>query len=186
MLHTREAIVNAFIELLDEIPYNKITVKAIVARCGINRNTFYYYFRDIPDLLESSAREWLRQCVRENFSFHSPMACLTPLVKYATAHRRAILHLYRSMRREDMLSGLEDMAVFVVHQYVQFATEDLQIPAEDQLLMERYYKCLLVGAALDWLEHGMSYDLLSACTRICDLLAGSGRRAFLKCAEPEA
>ena len=48
MVRTREAIINAFTQLLDERPLNKITVKDIVARCDINRNTFYYYFPDIP------------------------------------------------------------------------------------------------------------------------------------------
>ncbi len=31
---------------------NKITVKEIVNRCGVNRQTFYYHFRDIYDLLD--------------------------------------------------------------------------------------------------------------------------------------
>ena len=53
MNRTKEAIVNAFWELLEEKPYNKITVKDIVDRCQINRNTFYYHFHDIPELLES-------------------------------------------------------------------------------------------------------------------------------------
>lgn len=52
MNHTRAAIINAFWQLLDEKPYNKITVKNIVERCQVNRNTFYYHFHDIPELLE--------------------------------------------------------------------------------------------------------------------------------------
>ncbi len=39
-------------ELLDEKPMSKITVKDIVERCGVNRNTFYYHFKDIPDVVE--------------------------------------------------------------------------------------------------------------------------------------
>ena len=31
---------------------DKITVKDIVEECGINRNTFYYYFADIYDLID--------------------------------------------------------------------------------------------------------------------------------------
>lgn len=42
---TKQAIKAAFLELLDEKPLNKISVRDIVERCGINRNSFYYHFR---------------------------------------------------------------------------------------------------------------------------------------------
>ena len=42
---TKEIIAKTFTELLDEKPMSKITVKDIVERCGVNRNTFYYHFK---------------------------------------------------------------------------------------------------------------------------------------------
>ena len=49
---TRNAIKSPFLKLLNERPLSKITVKDIVSDCGVNRNTFYYYFEDIPKLIE--------------------------------------------------------------------------------------------------------------------------------------
>ena len=57
MNHTELLIAAAFDRLLEEKPLTKITVKEIVERCGINRNTFYYHFREIPDLQERLAKE---------------------------------------------------------------------------------------------------------------------------------
>ena len=54
---TKEIIAKTFTELLDEKPMSKITVKDIVERCGVNRNTFYYHFKDIYDLVEWSCME---------------------------------------------------------------------------------------------------------------------------------
>lgn len=54
MIQTKKIIKNAFWELLEEKPYNKITVRDIVNRCCVNRNTFYYYFQDIPTLMVDS------------------------------------------------------------------------------------------------------------------------------------
>ena len=50
---TRKAIMESFVTLLNEKPLNKITIKDIVEACGINRNTFYYHFQDVPDLIEA-------------------------------------------------------------------------------------------------------------------------------------
>ena len=54
---TRKAIMEAFLKILDEKPLGKITIRDIVDECGINRNTFYYHFADIPELLETIIKE---------------------------------------------------------------------------------------------------------------------------------
>lgn len=48
---TKQAIETAFLQLLNEKPLNKISVRDIVEKCGINRNSFYYHFQDIPSLI---------------------------------------------------------------------------------------------------------------------------------------
>ncbi len=52
MKKTKETIIDAFWQLLEEKPFNKITVQNIVQRCHLNRNTFYYHFQDIPNLAD--------------------------------------------------------------------------------------------------------------------------------------
>ena len=45
---TKEAIRAVFKKMVCELPYEKITVKGIAERTGINRNTFYLHY-DSPD-----------------------------------------------------------------------------------------------------------------------------------------
>ena len=54
---TKQAIKASFIKLLNERPLNQITVKDIVEDCGINRNSFYFHFADLPALLEEVIME---------------------------------------------------------------------------------------------------------------------------------
>ncbi|MFQ8953164.1 MAG: TetR/AcrR family transcriptional regulator [Oscillospiraceae bacterium] len=42
---TKKAILDSFVELISERPFDKITVKDIVTRCGVNRNTFTIILR---------------------------------------------------------------------------------------------------------------------------------------------
>ena len=49
---TKQAIVTSFLRLIAKRPPDKITVRDIVDDCGVNRNTFYYYFQDIYAVLE--------------------------------------------------------------------------------------------------------------------------------------
>ena len=40
---TKQAIKASFLQLPNEQPLSKISVRDIVERCGINRNSFYYH-----------------------------------------------------------------------------------------------------------------------------------------------
>ena len=50
--NTKEALAAAMKKLLATKPVDKITVKDLVEECGVNRQTFYYHFDDVYDLLE--------------------------------------------------------------------------------------------------------------------------------------
>ena len=57
ILRTRQLIKDAFIDLLQEMEINKITVNRIAERATINRVTFYLHYHDIQDLMEKMAQE---------------------------------------------------------------------------------------------------------------------------------
>ena len=49
---TKNAIRRAVIQLLNERPLDKISIKDIAEKGAVNRNTFYYYYADIYALVE--------------------------------------------------------------------------------------------------------------------------------------
>ncbi|RDB64437.1 hypothetical protein C1878_00850 [Gordonibacter sp. 28C] len=51
-VHTKDLIVDAFLEMLEDVPFNKITVHDLVNLVGINRKTFYYHFYGKSDLVK--------------------------------------------------------------------------------------------------------------------------------------
>ncbi len=55
--YTRMVIREAFLELLKEKPFPKITVKEICALAELNRTTFYKHYRDPADLLNELENE---------------------------------------------------------------------------------------------------------------------------------
>lgn len=186
MNFTKKAIISTFEELLNERPLSKITVKDIVERCGINRNTFYYHFEGIPSLLEAMAVNLADEIIAAHAKFGSPMDCVTPIVRYCEAHRTEILHIYRSVPRDRFQTQLDRVALYFVRRYVDTTTADLfpESSREWELLI-RFYKCALVGVLLDWLDAGMKYDLLSGVASLSELFNGAGEQAFLKCADPQ-
>lgn len=48
---TKRALSEALSEQLKEKPFEQITVTDIARKAGLNRQTFYYHFRDLYDLI---------------------------------------------------------------------------------------------------------------------------------------
>lgn len=48
---TKNALAAALEELMGEKPFDKIKISDICDRCGMNRKSFYYHFRDNYDLV---------------------------------------------------------------------------------------------------------------------------------------
>lgn len=180
MRRTRASIMKAFTQLLEERPMNKITVKDIVDRCDINRNTFYYHFPDIPSLLQEITEEKVNTLIATHCSFGCPLDCIKPAIQYGVAHKQAVLHVYRAIPRETFLLYINRLAQHMVDEYFSNISQAVSIPAEDADILNRYYKCMIVGCLLDWLDAAMQYDLEANMERICFLMEGAGERAIQK------
>lgn len=183
MNRTKATITDALVHLLEEKPYNKITVKDISDYCHINRNTFYYYFHDIPEALENIMKKDADFFIANYSKFGEPIDCLLPIVEYCLKHKKMILHIYRSVQCEIFLSYLKRVVLYATSQYVNTVTAELPISSIDKKLFIQSYKCVLVGVTLDWLDEGMNYDLIGSLVRIGNLFSGSVRQAILKSAE---
>ena len=53
---TKSALARALRELMEEQPFEKIQIAQICERCGMNRQSFYYHFKDKFEFLQSKSR----------------------------------------------------------------------------------------------------------------------------------
>ena len=176
MIQTKEIIKNTFWELLEEKPYNKITVQDIVNRCRVNRNTFYYHFQDIPTLMIDSIEDWMEEVIQKYGTFTSPVDCLTYMAEECMKRKKAFLHLFCSVPKDTFLTGLNKIGYDIIRIYVNRIGEYKKISQEEKEIFIRCYKCVFVGSLLDWLEESASYDLKELYEALCKMFAGSGER----------
>jgi AcrR family transcriptional regulator len=174
---TEKAIKETFITLLNEKPLNKITVKDISEKCGINRNTFYYHYTDIPALLEVVLTEQAEIIISdgENASLYE---LLIHAVDFAIENKTAVYHIHKSASREMFETYLERITEKEISSYVEKKALNYNTSKVNKEAIIHYYKCLLMGIVIDWLSGGMQYELQDKLRIICELFEGSMEKAL--------
>ena len=96
---TKKAIMRTFQQMLEEMPFDKITVSALVRRCEISSNTFYYHYQDIYALLDV----WFHTV------FDPYVQCDRPDFDWRTAIKEVLLFASKTALSSDFLTAFTEL-----------------------------------------------------------------------------
>lgn len=178
---TKKAIMESFMKLLNEQPLNKISVRAIVEDCGINRNSFYYHFQDIPSLIEEIVEEAESSLLKKYSDVRSLEDCFYAAFHFALDNKKAVLHIYHSVNRAMFEEYLMRNCEQVVGKYMDnvFGNEIKNIRTRDAVI--RFLKCELFGICIEWLSSGMPDTALALLQDWLTLCRGLTEELLEKC-----
>ena len=107
---TKRAITESFMKLINQVPFDKITVKDIVEDCGVNRNTFYYHYQDIYQVFKAyidySLEEIFKFLQQENEKDQDHIC--EKAVEFLENHRTIFENILRSAKSEEVHKILDD------------------------------------------------------------------------------
>lgn len=171
---TEEAIKAAFLRLLSERPLTKISVRDIAQECGINRNTFYYHFQDIPAVMEQIALDRTNELIGTYREINSPDECVHACFAFILENRREVYHIYHSLSRDVFEKHLMRICEYTVNSWFETKMDEGSIePSPDQQKLLRFIRFELFGACINWMNEGMPLEaeeeavsLLRLCQRL--------------------
>ncbi len=180
---TKKAIQDSFLKLLEERPLSKITVKDIVADCGINRNTFYYYFEDMPKLIESIVEDDAEKMIRSYPTIEKFEDCLDAAITLALTKKRAVLHIYHSANREIYEMYLWKVCDHTVNTYVASVLRGKSVRSGDLAIVKEYLSGLAFGIVSRWLKNDMNDDVRGMLARLAEIKKGMIEDMILCCVD---
>ena len=98
-IRSRNLIKEAFVEILNEKPIDKITVTDIVRRADINRGTFYAHYVDTKDVLEQIQNEIIEKILQfiGEFKYESLIKDTNLILSKLTKYFEQDLNFYRKL-----------------------------------------------------------------------------------------
>lgn len=169
---TKQAIKSSFMKLLNEQPLSKISVRDIVEDCGINRNSFYYHFQDIPSLIEEIIKEEADKIIAQYPTVSSLDECVDLAFKFALENKKAVMHIYNSANRDIYEKSKMRVCEYIVSAYCDTVFGKNVVSEYDRKVAIRLLKCELFGLSYEWIEKGMKDDAIKEIYYIIEMSRG--------------
>ena len=107
----KAVIADAYIKMLQQKSIDKITVTSLLEACHISRQTFYYHFHDLLDVLEWSFRQATANLLEQSLKAEDLHAALRIFVSFTVQNFTSLRKLLESRRRKQveqiMLGAIE-------------------------------------------------------------------------------
>lgn len=170
---TKKEIRATFFRLLEQKPLSKITVKNLVETCDINRNTFYYYYKDIYDLIDDIFKIESDKVLSQNpLHGHWQDGCLQSM-HYLQAHSAIIANVFNSIKPGTINNYLYGFTHDLLRTLCDNIAGERDIAEYDKEFVANFYSHAFVGAFMDWILGGMKQQPEEFISVMARMLNGS-------------
>lgn len=167
------AIKASFLKLLAEKPLNRITVREIAEDCGINRNSFYYHYHDIPELLEEILKDEVDSLILAYPDVSSLEECVEAAFTFILKNKKSIHHIYHSVDREIFERDLMHVCDYAITTWYESAVPSQKKDSDGDLFSRprilRFLRYELFGACIDFINEGMPPEAIDEARNLLQL-----------------
>ena len=154
-VNVKNKIADTFWKLTLTKHIDKITVKDIVEICGISRQTFYYHFQDIIEVIEWTANREIQTMLVQSLKAKSQEESIQQVVSFFFSHKLIWNKLLTSKHREHFEKMATNSIYKYVSQIIKLKRPDLMLDAD----MEMRLHFLTYGLGGLFLEYANREDI---------------------------
>lgn len=152
---TKKEIADALRSLAAEKSLSAISIKDITERAGVNRQTFYYHFRDIIGLLEWICLEDEKRLLEGRNTFDNWQKSFLSIFHEIRKDRVFIMNVYRSAPPELLMTHLYSIVYQIIYTVVDEKARNYDVSEDDKKFITDFFKYSFVAIVLEWIKGGM-------------------------------
>lgn len=152
---TQKAMAQALTDLLQTRTLDKITIRDITDACGLTRNTFYYHFHDVYELLGWLFEEKTRE-IMERYQKESDWeGGLEETLNYLYENRQMMMHIHESISYDLLFRFVNDVMYHHAEVIVTQQVRGQECSEQAIRITASLYMNAAVGDVLGWVRSGM-------------------------------
>lgn len=175
---TKRAFASSLKKMLAKRPLEKIRVIDITEDCGVNRQTFYYHFKDIYDLLEWVYTNEATKALGGKKTYETWKQGFKQIFQYILNNKEFVLSTFNSVSREYLERYLYNEVYLLLIGVVEEKAKGIPVREKDKSFIADFYKYAFVGIVLDWIRTGMKEEADEIIERLDKLIYGNMEEAL--------
>lgn len=172
-LQTKKSLAKSLKKLMRRAPLNKISVKDVVEDCSLNRQTFYYHFHDIYDLVEWIYKTEAIESIAEYKSYSTWIDGFYKIFLYIEDNKEFCYNTLNSLSRTHLdtylFSVINDLLMGVINEL----SNNMNVKTEDKKFMADFYTHAFAGLVIQWMKDGMKEDPKVLIEKLKELIEGN-------------
>ena len=169
---TKKALAASLKKLLAEKPLDKITIIDIVEECEVNRQTFYYHFKDIYDLVDWIYTSEATKALGNKKTYDTWQQGFLQIFQYVLENKAFVTNTYHSANREHLQRFLYNECYVLLIDVIEEKAAGLSVRDDDKAFIADFYKYAFVGLILEWIRTGMKVEPSTIIERLSILIQG--------------
>ena len=180
---TKQALIASFKKLLETEPFDKITISDITNDCGLSRQTFYYHFRDIFDMIRWIYNSESLNEIGGRGGYGTWQDKIRELFDYTLNNKSLILGTFNSKCRNDLVGYYMDVSIRKISDIVEMKS-DGDIAEKDKKFIASVYAYAFVGIMVDWISDGMKESSEEMVDRVYKIVMSNFDRTLAAVRQP--
>lgn len=180
---TKQALIASFKKLLETEPFDKITISDITNDCGLSRQTFYYHFRDIFDMIRWIYNSESLNEIGGRGGYGTWQDKIRELFDYTLNNKSLILGTFNSKCRNDLVGYYMDVSIRKISDIVEMKS-DGDIAEKDKKFIASVYAYTFVGIMVDWISDGMKESSEEMVDRVYKIVMSNFDRTLAAFRQP--
>ena len=172
-LRTKINLANSLKKLMIKIPLHNITVQNIVDDAEMNRQTFYYHFQDVFELLGFIYKTEAVESISDYKSYDTWVDGFYRIFHYIESNVEFCHNTFNSIGRDHLEEFLYLVSYELIIGVVNELSNNMRINEEDKKFITNFYALAFVGLIVQWLKKGMKENPKVIIKKLSELIEGN-------------
>lgn len=178
-LQTKLNISEAFKTLATKTSIKKISIQDISKKCGINRQTFYYHFQDIYDLIYFILQENTLYQLEEEIRYDDWRQALVELFSFIENNKTLCLNIYEFLGYQRLLAYYEEKVKAIIMNMIKEEAKEGKITEEQISDIASFYASGIMDKVIGWIKSDLKEEPVHLANRL-NLLITTGIKSAVE------
>lgn len=155
-IYAKVALAKALKKQLKSKPLDKISVVSLINDCGVSRQTFYYHFKSISDLVRWIYFDEGSKAIRcGGPTYKTWKDGYLSVFYYCLNNKEFVTNTYCSVSRDEFDEYLYSETYKLLYPMIDEAASGKNISDKNKAFITNFFKFAFVGIVLEWIKAGM-------------------------------